>query len=212
MTRFSWSKKGIGRTLFSGCGQVLARPENKNKPTWRNTRRYSTTSAYWLTSPLARPSPALSSHPTISLERLGQNAPRLFLSLLLYAAKRAKAIGLCLARACSYVSDDRTSTRKRLSAVSPLLRLQILEDQVGNHGDTNRNYQEEAWFWKTVHAKADYDTTSPIGLRDRAIVLCMVDLGLRASDVAGLELDGLDLAGRALRLGGRSSGKLRPCR
>ena len=44
------------------------------------------------------------------------------------------------------------------------------------------------------------DTTSPIGLRDRAIVLCMVDLGMRASDVAGLELDGLDLAGRVLRL------------
>jgi site-specific recombinase XerD len=44
------------------------------------------------------------------------------------------------------------------------------------------------------------DTTSPIGLRDRAIVLCMVDLGLRASDVAGLELNGLDLATRVLRL------------
>ncbi|MCD4727226.1 MAG: tyrosine-type recombinase/integrase [Pirellulales bacterium] len=44
------------------------------------------------------------------------------------------------------------------------------------------------------------DTTSSIGLRDQAIVLCMVDLGLRASDVAGLELDGLDLAARVMRL------------
>jgi site-specific recombinase XerD len=44
------------------------------------------------------------------------------------------------------------------------------------------------------------DTKSPIGLRDRAIVLCLVDLGLRASDVASLELDGLDLAAGVLRL------------
>ena len=44
------------------------------------------------------------------------------------------------------------------------------------------------------------NTASPVGLRDRAIVLCLVDLGLRASDVAGLELDGLDLATRVLRL------------
>ena len=43
-------------------------------------------------------------------------------------------------------------------------------------------------------------TTSPIGLRDRAVVLCLVDLGLRASDVAGLKLDGLDLKDRVLRL------------
>jgi site-specific recombinase XerD len=43
--------------------------------------------------------------------------------------------------------------------------------------------------------------TSPVGLRDRAIVLCLVELGLRASDVAGLELDGLDLTTRVLRLG-----------
>ena len=42
--------------------------------------------------------------------------------------------------------------------------------------------------------------TSPVGLRDRAIVLCLVESGLRASDVAGLELDGLDLTARTLRL------------
>jgi site-specific recombinase XerC len=41
---------------------------------------------------------------------------------------------------------------------------------------------------------------SPNGLRDRAILLCLVELGLRASDVAGLELDGPDLTARVLRL------------
>jgi len=44
------------------------------------------------------------------------------------------------------------------------------------------------------------DTTSPIGLRDRAILLCMIELGLRASDVADLRLDGVDLAAGVLRL------------
>ena len=42
--------------------------------------------------------------------------------------------------------------------------------------------------------------TTHIGLRDRAIVLSLVDLGLRASDVAGLELDSVDLATGVLRL------------
>jgi len=35
--------------------------------------------------------------------------------------------------------------------------------------------------------------TSPVGLRDRAIAICLIELGIRASDVAGLELEGLDL-------------------
>ena len=59
---------------------------------------------------------------------------------------------------------------------------------------------------ETVDAKeldrliGDKRPTSLIGLRDRAIVLCLVELGLRASDVAGLELDGLDLDNRVLWL------------
>ena len=36
----------------------------RKKPMWRNTRRRSTTSAYSLTSPSARPGCSLSSHPT----------------------------------------------------------------------------------------------------------------------------------------------------
>ncbi len=43
-------------------------------------------------------------------------------------------------------------------------------------------------------------TVSPIGLRDRAILLCMSELGLRASDVADLRADGVDVATRVLRL------------
>ncbi len=41
---------------------------------------------------------------------------------------------------------------------------------------------------------------SSIDLRDRAIILCLVELGLRASDVSGIELDGLDLGNRVIWL------------
>jgi site-specific recombinase XerD len=50
---------------------------------------------------------------------------------------------------------------------------------------------------RLVHA---ISRKSPVGLRDRAIVLCLVELGLRASDVAGLDLDCLDLSRRILSL------------
>ncbi len=50
------------------------------------------------------------------------------------------------------------------------------------------------------HLVGSIDATSAIGLRDRAIVLCMVDLGLRASDVASLKLDDPNVAMRTLQL------------
>lgn len=45
------------------------------------------------------------------------------------------------------------------------------------------------------------DATTPIGMRDRAALLCMIELGLRASDVAAITIDGVDLPGNVLRLG-----------
>jgi site-specific recombinase XerD len=44
------------------------------------------------------------------------------------------------------------------------------------------------------------DVRTPMGLRNRAMFLCMTELGMRASDVAGLELNGVDLTARVLRL------------
>jgi site-specific recombinase XerD len=44
------------------------------------------------------------------------------------------------------------------------------------------------------------DAQTSRGLRDLAMLLCMSELGLRVSDVAGLELDGVDLKARVLRL------------
>jgi integrase/recombinase XerD len=43
------------------------------------------------------------------------------------------------------------------------------------------------------------DPSSRIGMRDRAVLLCMTELGLRGADVAAIETDGIDLAGRVVR-------------
>lgn len=44
------------------------------------------------------------------------------------------------------------------------------------------------------------DPSSPNACRDRAVILCMIDLGLRAADIAALTADGVDLTARVLRL------------
>ena len=44
------------------------------------------------------------------------------------------------------------------------------------------------------------DLKTPLGRRDYAMVLCMSELGLRASDVAKLEIGGIDFAAGVLRL------------
>lgn len=47
---------------------------------------------------------------------------------------------------------------------------------------------------------AAVDATTAIGMRDRGALLCMIDLGLRASDVAAITAGGVDLLGNVLRL------------
>ena len=44
------------------------------------------------------------------------------------------------------------------------------------------------------------DQSSPIGIRDRAVLLCMTELGLRASDVASITTHGIDVDERVMRL------------
>jgi integrase/recombinase XerD len=44
------------------------------------------------------------------------------------------------------------------------------------------------------------DLQTPSGRRDYAIVVCLSELGLRGSDVANLEIDGVDFTARVLRL------------
>ena len=53
---------------------------------------------------------------------------------------------------------------------------------------------------------ASLDTTSPRGLRDRAIILCMARLGLRASEVVQLRLEDLDWRSAVVRVRARKTG------
>jgi site-specific recombinase XerD len=48
------------------------------------------------------------------------------------------------------------------------------------------------------------DATSPMGLRDRAIILLFARLGLRAGDIAGLHLDDLDWKDGSILVSGKS--------
>ena len=43
------------------------------------------------------------------------------------------------------------------------------------------------------------DPSVPIGMRDQALLLCMTELGMRATDIAALEIDGVDFAAQVLR-------------
>jgi len=53
---------------------------------------------------------------------------------------------------------------------------------------------------------ASLDSGSPRGLRDRAIILCMARLGLRAGEVAQLRLDDLDWRNATVRVRARKTG------
>ncbi len=48
---------------------------------------------------------------------------------------------------------------------------------------------------------ARFDRSTPVGRRDYAIAVCLVDLGLRVGEVADLTLDDVDAAAGTLRLG-----------
>jgi len=53
---------------------------------------------------------------------------------------------------------------------------------------------------------ASLDSSSPRGLRDRAIILCVARLGLRAGEVVRLQLEDLDWASSTVRVRTRKTG------
>ena len=64
-------------------------------------------------------------------------------------------------------------------------------------------YLDQASF---VRLLASLNKTSPRGLRDRAIILCIARLGLRASEVVELELDDVDRRNGTMRVRRRKTG------
>jgi site-specific recombinase XerD len=53
---------------------------------------------------------------------------------------------------------------------------------------------------------ASLDSSSPRGLRDRAMILCMARLGLRSGEVVGLRLEDLDWRNGSVRVRARKTG------
>jgi integrase/recombinase XerD len=53
---------------------------------------------------------------------------------------------------------------------------------------------------------ASRDSSSPRGLRDRAIIVCMARLGLRASEVVQLRLEDLDWGNAVVKVRARKTG------
>jgi site-specific recombinase XerD len=54
---------------------------------------------------------------------------------------------------------------------------------------------------------ASLDSSSPRGLRDRAMLLCVARLGLRASEVARLRIDDIDWRNGTIRVPARKTGR-----
>jgi integrase/recombinase XerD len=50
------------------------------------------------------------------------------------------------------------------------------------------------------------DSSSPRGLRDKAIILCLARLGLRASEIVELRLEDLDWRNATVRVRARKTG------
>jgi integrase/recombinase XerD len=57
-----------------------------------------------------------------------------------------------------------------------------------------------------VQLIASLDSSSPRGLRDRAMILCMARLGLRSGEVVGLRLEDLDWRNGSVRVRARKTG------
>ena len=89
------------RTVFSRQCRAGRYRRKRKKPTWRNTLRYSTTSAYSLTSPPARPGCSLSSHPTTSNQLASRAAFRFStapLTAVIVRRGRGRQVDVIIAR------------------------------------------------------------------------------------------------------------------
>ena len=60
--------------------------------------------------------------------------------------------------------------------------------------------------WRFEQLIASLDASSPRGLRDRAIIWCIARLGLRAGEVAQLQLDDIDWRNAVVRVRARKTG------
>jgi hypothetical protein len=133
-----WEVSGACRSMASGSfwsARRLKRTNNtrfpdepKKKPTWWNTRRHSTTSAYSSTGPPARPGCPSSSFPTTSTEtEIGADrnqADSVPLIILRVGAVKARAIE-ALRNSFLVLNTNRYDTAERASGSLKFLNLSL---------------------------------------------------------------------------------------
>jgi site-specific recombinase XerD len=105
-----------------------------------------------------------------------------------FAAPRSRHVGWCARSFLCFLLQDGLIRRDLAAAVPTVARWRLASlPSTLRKDEINR-----------ITGAADLRT--PLGRRDFAIVMCLSELGLRSSDVANLETDGIDLAARVLQI------------
>jgi integrase/recombinase XerD len=105
-----------------------------------------------------------------------------------FAPSRGRNIGFCARSFLRFLQQEGLIQRDLAAAVPTVARWRLASLPTTLRQDEVHRLLRAA------------DLKTPLGRRDHAMVLCMTELGLRASDVAKLEIDDIDFAAGVLRL------------
>jgi integrase/recombinase XerD len=105
-----------------------------------------------------------------------------------FTSPRSRHVGWCARAFLRFLLQDGLIRRDLAAAVPTVARWRLASLP------TTLRKEEIA----RLIAAADRQT--PLGRRDYAIIMCLSELGLRGSDVANLDIDGVDFAAHVLRL------------
>lgn len=125
-----------------------------------------------------------------------------------YTAAKLRAFILAEARGCSHSKAETHVTAVRMFVRFLIAHgecsdaLQHAIPRVGKWGQAALpRYIEQEAVERVIAAS---EANTPLGLRDRAVLLLLARLGLRAGDVANLRLDDLDWTQGRIRVSGKS--------
>jgi integrase/recombinase XerD len=135
------------------------------------------------------------------LQRLGSE-PRSYTAAQLRTFILAEARGCSHSKAETHVTAVRMFVRFLIAHGECSDALQHAIPRVGKWGQAALpRYIEQEAVERVIAAS---EANTPLGLRDRAVLLLLARLGLRAGDVANLRLDDLDWTQGRIRVSGKS--------
>jgi len=105
-----------------------------------------------------------------------------------FASSRNRHVGWCARSFLRFLQQEGLIRRDLAAAVPTVARWRLASLPTTLRRDEIHRLLEAA------------DLRTPRGRRDYAILMCLSELGLRGSDVANLEIDGIDFAAGVLRL------------